>query len=45
MTSRQSLDKNKTDKRLEKRLYLSESNEVEAKKVKLKGEKKLEKKL
>ena len=31
MTRRQSLDKNKTEKRLEKRLYLSESNEVEAK--------------
>ena len=45
MTSRPSLDKNKTQKRLENRLYLSESNEVEAKKAKLKGEKKLEKRL
>ena len=31
MTSRRSLDKNEIEKRLEKRLYLSESNEVEAK--------------
>ena len=45
MTSRRSLDKNKTEKRLEKRLYLSESNEVEAKKARLKGEIKLEKRL
>ena len=31
MTSRRSLDKNKTEKRLDKKLYLNESNDVEAK--------------
>ena len=36
MTSRRSLDKNKTEKRLENRLYLSESNQVEAKKANFK---------
>ena len=45
MTSRPSLDKNKSDKRLGNRLHLSESNEIEAKMPKLKGEKKLKKRL